>query len=385
MVNLDWLPDRHLEAVATLAHVDETVEAISLLAQDCQTNRADVLRLEERVRDGQNHLVVSSVLPIPPKVSRLTADALLDLRSVLEHVVFAEVQHSLGRTLSEQEARRISVPVHVEEQKFTEWSRGKRKQGYKVLGPGAYLSRRIYQLQPFHRGLQADRHPLKMLAALTNPAKHRAPVVLAVGVPTLIRHDLPVADSRIDRRGGCRPVEPGEVLLSTAIGQVVPLDLFPTLLINVPGADAWLPLANLLRDLVDWVRKVAVPMLVTGTAPQTPQIPARYEITESVTNMREAIARGTQTTADTAGRRRLGGMIARRDLADLLAAMPDAPSLASALAWLESLSDAEVLQKTEELRPSADRDPAVVAANYAALELMRDEALAFARDARTDA
>jgi len=65
--------------------------------------------------------------------------------------------------------------------------------------------------------------------------------------------------------------------------------------------------------------------------------------------------------------------------------MPGAPSRPEVLAWLESLSDFEVLRRMRELVPSFDHDPDDMGHNWDILEKMRDDALAFAQQHDTGA
>lgn len=68
MVDVSWLPDRHLGVAATLAHVDEVIMAMSDIMFKYQTGAPGIVNLRE-VKDGTwSHLVVDSVKPIPPKV-----------------------------------------------------------------------------------------------------------------------------------------------------------------------------------------------------------------------------------------------------------------------------------------------------------------------------
>ena len=67
----------------------------------------------------------------------------------------------------------------------------------------------------------------------------------------------------------------------------------------------------------------------------------------------------------------------RRDMTEILSQMDEAPGAEQISAWLESLSDREVISRIREIRmPQATLE--IVLSNYAALEAMRDDARRFA-------
>ncbi len=66
-------------------------------------------------------------------------------------------------------------------------------------------------------------------------------------------------------------------------------------------------------------------------------------------------------------------------MGETLGAMQDAPEKDQITAWLESLSDEEMLRRMSELRATFDYEPEIVLANFAIMEGMRDEAVRFGR------
>ncbi|MET4590483.1 hypothetical protein ABIA70_002088 [Arthrobacter sp. 754] len=59
------------------------------------------------------------------------------------------------------------------------------------------------------------------------------------------------------------------------LGTKVPVSLFPTVGINRQGTNRWPVLIKELDEISRWVRRQAVPRLVTGTEPPAPALPTR--------------------------------------------------------------------------------------------------------------
>lgn len=65
-------------------------------------------------------------------------------------------------------------------------------------------------------------------------------------------------------------------------------------------------------------------------------------------------------------------------MVETLAAMDDAPNAELLAAWLESLSDGDVLARMNKLQFTCNYDPDIVLRNLDVLEGMRDDARDFA-------
>jgi hypothetical protein len=103
-----WLPQHQLHVALTLAHVDDLVALASEVFFNYMQSGPLVL---ENIADGQmSHVTVAAVAPLPAAINRYAADALTQLRATIEHTVYAEVEHLLGRQLTEAEGRRIDMP-----------------------------------------------------------------------------------------------------------------------------------------------------------------------------------------------------------------------------------------------------------------------------------
>lgn len=378
-----WLPDRHLGVAATLAHVDELIGRVGEMLFDYQSS--DVVRLRE-VLDGQfRHLVVESVAPIPHKIPLLAADALNALRASIEHTIYIEVEADAGAELSERAAKFVEMPAASSYDNFVDWTQKRAKNGPSALRSGADLNRRIYDLQPLHRYTDPEAHPLARLVAYTNHAKHRTPAVTAVRIPVVSREDVTPRHPRDIPKRPEEPLVPGEVIFSAPTGQVVPVTLFPTVGINLPGTARWPVLMNELGEIAAWVRTQAIPRLITGTDPPQPEIPAWHEISQGHPDLRVALSEGSRVPAYDRNRDRLSAAMVRADMTGTIADMPDAPTRADVRAWLESLPDTDVLTRMRELVPSFDHDPDDMLHNWDVLLRMRDDAVAFTqRHAMTD-
>lgn len=378
MAGSHWLPDSHLGVAATLAHVDEVISSVGELLFDYQTSASGVVQLREELDGNVRMLVVDGVAPIPPKVPLLAADALNALRAAIEHTIYIEAEGAAGCELDEKAARLVEMPAAQTDDSFAEWVRKRAKNGPAALRPGADLQRRIYNLQPLHRYSDPESHPLARLVAYTNHSKHRTPAVTAVRIPVVSREDVsPQHPQDIPKRPE-EPILAGQMIFSAPAGEVVPLALFPTVGINLPGTDRWPVLMNELGALAEWVRTQAIPRLITGIEPPKPDIPAWHEISQVQPDTKAAIVAGVGVVpAYDRNRDRLGAAHTRLDMAGNIADMPGAPSRAKVTAWLESLSDSEVLHRMRELVPSFDRNPDDVRHNWEILKSMRDDAIAF--------
>lgn len=374
----DWLPDHHLGVAATLAYADELIDQIADLLFEYQVESGDVIGLEE-VRTGKlSRTVVTHVAPIPQKVPLLVADALVTLRSAIEHTLFAEVEFVNGAPLDGTVAKQVEMPATETYEKFALWIKSRARKGPDALKVGSELIKRIDGLQPFHRTKDPHLHPLARLTLHTNHAKHRTPAVTAVRIAALIRED---SYPRSIRDLPPRPEEPlqaGQVLAETPIGTIVAVSMFPTVGINRPGTDRWPVLMQELDEIASWVRTQAVPRLITGAEPPKPAFPARYEISVGHTDERRAIAAGSTMSAAEKHKQRLGATSVRVDLAHDIAGLEDAPSEGEIAAWLAQLSDEEVLSRMSRLlMPSHSPDEAILLHNWDVYHGMRDEAVAF--------
>lgn len=374
---LPWLPDRHLGVAATLAHADELIEEVGELLFQYLAQDADVVRLKEVPNGLTSRTVVESVAPIPRKVPLLVADALVALRGALEHVLFTEVEFLNGEPLDEKAARVIEMPARTTFDDFEEWVRKRGRNAPASLHPGSELVRRVSGLQPFHRNIRPDLHPLARLTSHTNHAKHRTPAITAVRLVAMIRDDeVPRSLSELPRR----PEEPllvGHVLADTPVGVQVPTTLFPTVGINRPGTDEWPILMHELDEISLWVRTQALPRLITGGDPPEALLPTRYEIGVGHPDERFAISLGSHITANERNKARMGAASARDSLVELLHPESDELSPQEIAAWLEQLDDDEVLKRVTRLKSTFNYEPSIVVGNLVVVQELLSEVTTF--------
>lgn len=373
-----WLPDHQLGVAAALSHADELVGQVSDVLFAYQTRPDGAFELEEQFAFPNTRTVVTHIAPVPRKLPLLVADALVGLRAALEHALFAEVEFRDG-SLDEKAARVVEIPAARMAKDFDSWVKGRVKNGPASLLPGSDLVKRIEGLQPFNRK-DAENHPLARLVLHTNHSKHRAPAVTALRIAAMYIDDqMPRSVSSLPRRPEV-PLRVGDVIAETPFGTQVPVTLFPTVGINRPGTDQWPVLMQELEEISRWVRTQAVPRLVTGMEPPSPELPARYDIAIGHVDERRAISAGSTTSAAAQHQQRLSAASIRLDMVDTLGLIDGSPNAEQIAAWLNHLSDGELLKRMSRLKLAPVYDSDIVLSNFEVLKGMRDEAAAFVAD-----
>lgn len=346
--NYDWLPDHHLGAAAELSHADELIAQAGNLLFNYQVKSGNVIGLREESDGLVNKIAVESLLPIPRKLTLLAADAMVSLRGVLEHTLFAEIEYRDG-PLSEDWAKLVEMPAKLDYKGFAEWRKGRDRKGPPALAADGDLMRTIESLQPFQRQIKPAEHPLARLTAHTNHAKHRKQAVAAVLLPVVYREDrIPQSLAELEKRPE-RPLRLGEVVFTAPVGEVAPLCLNPTIGLNRPNTDEWPILMHELRDIADWVRKQAVPRLISSGEPPAGELPARFDISVGYGDERLAIAGGSHVSAVSRQTDRLVAASARLDLVDLIGMVPGSPGPEQIGHWLAQLPDEQVIEKVDRL------------------------------------
>lgn len=377
-----WLPERHLGVAATLSHADELIGQVADLFFDYQTQPSGVFQLAEVPKDRVSQTIVERIAPIPRKVPLLVADALVALRAALEHTLFAEVEFLDGAPLNEKAARLVEMPASDSYEKFEEWKKKQHRNRPPSLCAGSELVRRIDGLQPFHRRNEPQAHPFARLVLHTNHSKHRTPAITAIRLAVMIRDDQKPRSLRDYSPLPEGPLRVGDVIAETPLGAKVPVTLFPTVGINRPGTDRWPVLIKELDEISRWVRTQAVPRLITGTEPPVPALPTRYEIAVGHEDERGAMSMGSTTTAVDRYQLRLGAASARIDLADLISTIDGSPHRRQIAAWLEQLTDDEVMERMGRLAAAFNYEADIVLRNMEIWNRLRDDALAFGREAQ---
>lgn len=377
-----WLPERHLGVAAALSHADELIGQVADLLFDYQTQPNGVFQLAELRVDRVSQTIVERVAPIPRKVPLLVADALVALRAALEHTLFAEVEFLDGAPLDEKAAKLVEMPASDSYEKFDEWKKKQLRNRPPSLCAGSELVRRIEGLQPFHRRNEPQAHPLARLVLHTNHAKHRTPAITAVRLAAMYQDDqMPRSVGELVPRPE-EPMRVGDIIAETPLGTKIPVTLFPTVGINRPGTNRWPVLIKELDEIARWVRTQAVPRLITGAEPPEPALPTRYEIALGHADERGAMSMRSTTTAVDRYQLRLGAASVRIDLADMISKIDGSPQRRQIVAWLEQLADDEVMERVRRLGVAFNYEADIVLRNVEILNGLRDEALAFGREAQ---
>lgn len=252
----NWLPAHQSHMLYTIAHADGLIERMGDALYDYL--QVGPFELESRVRDGREEVVVRSVRPIPEAVSRLASDALNQLRSAMEHALYAEVEHLMGRSLDASEAQAIEMPVKTTPEALKVWFNHKRLRTLPELQAAGILGKRVEALQPFNAD-DDQAHPLKVLAEHTNLSKHRMPAVAACMRPFMALQEpyKPGGASRFQGSGtphlsGVRPVLVGECAPTRIVSlRGVPADALEELqeLVDRHNAERLAKLDELSEDL----------------------------------------------------------------------------------------------------------------------------------------
>ncbi|MFD1364417.1 hypothetical protein [Actinoplanes sichuanensis] len=336
---LAWLPQHQHHVVFTLAHVDHLISRVSdMLFEYTKAGPLDL----RNVADGElAHVTIAGVAPLPQAVSRFVADSLTQLRAALEHTLFAEVEHRLGRELTASEERSIEMPTASTSDGFGNWTRHRSRRDLSVLHEGAELCERIRSLQPF-QAASSDDHPLKVLAAHTNLAKHRAPAVAATLLGT-VRPDRPSADL-VGSTETERPLRPGDILMTGPLYRQEPISIFPKVSVLRPHTRTWHVLLNELGELEQWVRTVAVPVLVAGRQ-DLETVPPQIDITVGHADFSAALAAAGTMSAKTRAEQRLQAAMGRDSMVEIFSLHSQFKGADILIRWLESLSDAQVIER----------------------------------------
>ncbi|GLX95529.1 hypothetical protein [Herbidospora sp. NBRC 101105] len=347
-----WLPDHQQHVVYSLAHSDELIARTGRILQHFTAQ--GTLNLGNVAVGNTANVTVTGIASIPQAIPRLAADALNQLRSALEHVVYAEIVHQVGRPLTPQEARCIEMPAAATAHDFDKWLKHRHRSSLAPLQLGAALCERLRDLQPF-RHSDPERHPLRVLVEHTNWSKHRTPSVAATLIGAVIP-DGPAAGVVVSANPN-RPVEIGDVLASGPAGVKVPLDIWPKISIRRPHSESWHILLHELRDLEQWVREVALPVLITGTSTDVPPLPPHLDTTIGYEDFRAALAAAHPTPAAARVAWELQVEVARNSLARIITLHSEDPKDIDAIKeWTVGLDADEVLQKVAGLQLTDPRE-----------------------------
>lgn len=345
--SVSWLPDHQAHAFFTTAHVDSIIFNLSTTLERYQ--RDDPVQLARRFTETEEQVVLESIRPLPEAAARLFADALNQARNSIEHALFAEVVHRLDRPLNAGESQALEIPAFDKRAKFEEWTKHRHRVSLGLFAPGDHLYERVLRLQPFQRQ-DAHHHPLRLLTAHTNFAKHREPTVALTRVG---RIDL-------DSSMACRPagerdvVEVGDVLAAVPIGKREAFSVWPEVAVKRPHTGEWQTLMREAGEIADWVRRQALPILIAGET-DLPPIPPALDITVVYESIGAAWRAAGETSAAKRMQNRIGGEQLRGDVLEMLVDLFGAESREAVATWLDGLDDETVMGKFWDVLQSASR------------------------------
>lgn len=335
-----WLPPHQEHLLYTLAHIDAVIEQVSRVIYDYVTG--EVFGFVNETRDGVDHLVLASIAPVPEAIPRLTADAINQLRSAIEHALFAEVQHQMGRPLSLPEAQLVEMPAKENNEKLLAWMRDRRRATLTVLHQDSTIGERIELLQPYHDADESI-HPLRVLSEHSNFSKHRMPVVAAARLGRVVPEQKAEG---LTVRAGYKDDEVlavGDVISTVPLGNPVPVSIWPALTIRRPHTGSWEVIIHELRKLEEWTRTVALPVIVLGTSECTP-IPPHLDINTGHESFKASLALAKPESAVERAMLRMRAKGLRDDIPAIFHdQLPDIP-LETVVAFLSGQKDSATME-----------------------------------------
>ncbi|NUU21783.1 MAG: hypothetical protein HOV68_09750 [Streptomycetaceae bacterium] len=348
--------------------MDDTVDRALKLVHDYSARGP--LTLKNMARGDREEVVVEAIAPLPQALPRLVADALTQLRAALEHALYAEVEAQLARPLTDEAPVRIEVPACATATAWTKWLGNTKRSQLAPLRAGSPLAQRLERLQPFQRNTPDD-HPLQLLVKHTNTAKHRNPAQIATRIGTIYPDDpaspleaIVPPDLR-PQPGGGAAVRVGDTIASAPRGRRIEFSVFPTVCLRRPHTGVWTILAHELQYLEEWVRTVALPVLLAGRH-DLPLIPPQLDIATGCDDVRGRLANAGTVPAADRSRARFEAATARTGLVDVLAPHSFSPNAEVVRAWVAALTEADAVERVNRLA-SVRHDPVAILVVFRAL------------------
>lgn len=342
-----WLPAHQDHAFFTTAHIDGIINNLSAVLERYQLG--EPVQLARRFTKTEEQLVLEGIRVLPQAAARLFADALNQARNSIEHALFAEVSHRLNRALTSDESKALEIPAYDKPEKFEQWAKQKHRVSTGLFGRGDDLFERILRLQPFQRQ-EPDLHPLRLLTEHTNFAKHREPTIAL----TRVAHfgfDSELTVTSADER---EAVAIGDVLAAVPIGSRELLSVWPQVAVQRPHTGEWQTLMREAGEIADWVRRQALPILITGET-QLPPIPPALDITVSYDSIESAWLTAGQEPAAERMQNRIGAEQLRETVLVMMVGLFGAESRRPFGTWLDGLDDQAVMDKFWDVLQSASR------------------------------
>lgn len=303
---VSWLPVE-LEPVAMrLGRADELAYQLGQVAFSWSRNGGESAVEIKQVRSptaGIVDAVVAGIRPIPPSAAMLFSEVIHHLRAALDNVVFHLVTAARGQALSEDDARKVALPIYQQQSQFADWAKRTVGKVPELADSTSPLYQRIESLQPYAStadvpslppalaalmGVKPENaHALLLLQSYSNEDKHRS-IRLAVPRSAIQRSDQSFFTA--DRT--MQPIEVGAIIASVREGEPVLLELNPAIIVERPDTATWVSPGAELTKLHAYVAHVAIPTLLTGSAPAEPSLPETIDLSDNGQTMAERIDAG---------------------------------------------------------------------------------------------
>jgi hypothetical protein len=257
------------------------------------------------------------------------------------------------------------MPAASEAGALAKWFRDRRRRQLPPLHADTALAQRIERLQPFQRRVP-DEHPLRLLAAYTNLAKHRTPAVVEPRLGAVYADDprsgltvtLPL--KLRPQPGDGLPLREGDVLARAPRGARIPFSVVPTVSLQRPHTGVWGIAAHELQLIEEWVRTIAIPILVTGSYDVSP-LPPQLNIAVGHPDLRAELATEGHVPAVVRARNRITAAVARTGLVEVLAPSLEGVEAKTVRTWLDSLEDTAVVERAVRLGGVRDQPDKLIA------------------------
>lgn len=341
-----WLPDHQQHALYSIAHTDATIARMADVLER-YLHDPGPLDLRSRLTDTAEEVVLVGVAPLPEAVPRLFADALNQLRNVLEHSLMAEATNLMTRGLTEDEARAIEIPAARTEEAFDNWTRHRHRRSHGLFKRGSELGERLARLQPWNRK-DPDLHPLRCLVTHTNAAKHEAPSLLTVRVGRVMFDSAPRSTPVDAHALG----EIGSVIASVPRGTTEGLSVWPQVAVRRPHTRELHTVMWEAREIEEWVRRITLPILIMGRT-DLPELRPHLNVDLGYESANEAWnMAGTRSAAVRASEHMLA-IALRSDIAEMMVSEDGEASRATYEQWLARTDNPEVVAMFEPLATAA--------------------------------
>jgi len=145
-----------------------------------------------------------------------------------------------------------------------------------------------------------------------------------------------------------RPVRAGDILVSGPVYVQVPVSIWPKVCIRRPHTGTWHVFMHELGELEDWVRRIAVPLLIVGRYDVDP-LPPQFDTTVGHNDVRAALTSAGTVPANTRATKRIEAGTLRLALVEFLEPYAEGLDASRLQAWVGTLDDDAVLARHDRI------------------------------------